>query len=163
MRKPRHLVADGHYHVSARVNHREHLLTDPDTKNLLVQVIDQAILRFGFRLENLCIMDNHVHLLIHTPRGANLSEIMKWILGTFAVRWNRSHQAWGHFWGDRFASRVLTTLRQYWAAFRYVDENPVRAGLCQRVEDWWAGRFGIARRMIAAFPEGQTSSGGQSG
>lgn len=159
MRKPRQLVANGRYHVTARVNHREHLLADPSSQSLLHQVLEQALKIFRFRLENLCIMGNHVHLIIQTPDQVSLSAIMKWILGTFAIRWNRRHGEWGHFWGDRFASRILNTLREYWLAYRYVDHNPVKAGLCAKVEDWFAGRFGLGRRLVAPPPEGQTSPG----
>jgi putative transposase len=136
MRKPRVLQDGGRYHVVARANHREMLLGSTATKDLFLATVERAKKKFDFRLENFSILGNHFHMLVHTPSGSNLSKIMKWILGVFAMSWNRIHENWGHFWGERFFSRLLTSFKDYVAAFQYITENPTKAGLAISAAHW---------------------------
>ena len=74
---------------------------------------------------------------------------MKWILGVFAMTWNRIHGSWGHFWGDRFFSRILDGLSDYLRTLAYVEENPVRAGLVGSPEEWAWGSASLRRRGLS--------------
>jgi len=138
MRKPRRLRPDARYHVVAKANHREFLLDDP-AKDLFLSIVARAKQKYRFSVENFTILDNHFHLIVHVPEGSNLSDIMKWILGVFAMQWNKIHGNWGHFWGERFFSRILEDIVDYVAAFTYIDDNPVRAGVASAPGRW---RFG---------------------
>lgn len=84
-------------------------------------------------------MGNHIHLQIKPGPHESLSAIMRWLLGNFAKAYNKQRGSSGHFWGDRFHSRVLNGLRQLTLAFGYIDENPVRAGLTERACEWPQG------------------------
>lgn len=136
MRKPRILEPDARYHVTARANHREMLLEPSEAKELFLATVARAKKKFLFEVENFTILGNHFHLLVHVPQGSSLSLIMKWILGVFAMAWNRIHGNWGHFWGERFFSRVVRTAEDYLQTFRYIDENPQRANLVKGTETW---------------------------
>jgi len=92
--------------------------------------------RYRFHIANFCVMGNHVHLLIQPCANENLSAIMRWLLGGFAKAYNRKHGLSGHFWGDRFHSRVLDGIRKIAIAFGYIDDNPVKAGLVSHISDW---------------------------
>ncbi|MDR2807461.1 MAG: transposase, partial [Spirochaetaceae bacterium] len=80
-----------------------------------------------------------VHILITPAPGESLSQIMKWIKQVFAVRWNKEHNTTGHFWGDRFWSREIKDEKDFWAVFEYIEQNPVKAGLVAKAEDWEYG------------------------
>lgn len=159
MRKPRVLLEGGRYHVSARANHRELLLEPAEAKELFLATVARAMLKYDFELHNLVLMGNHFHFLIRTGPGTSLSLVMKWILGTFAMAWNRLHGSWGHFWGDRFHSRLISSPAAYLKTFLYLDDNPVRAGLCAKPDEWSWGRFGRPGRLLSRDPDlpwGQT-------
>jgi putative transposase len=81
-------------------------------------------------------MGNHVHLLIRPHEEEDLSSIMRWLLGNFARAYNKKRGWTGHFWGDRFHSRVLNGIRDFAIAFEYIDENPVKAGLVALPIEW---------------------------
>jgi len=76
---------------------------------------------------------------------------MQWILSVFAMAWNRHHGLTGHVWGERFFSRILETIDQYLQVFRYIDDNPVRAQLVQRSEDWLFGGAAFRRSGKGTF------------
>jgi len=129
------------YHVSARANRQEMIFSADETKTLFLSVVQRAKAKYEFQIENFCIMGNHFHFIVHPGRGESLSSIMRWILGVFAMRFNRIHCLTGHVWGERFYSRIIENLRAYLTIFLYIDSNPLVAGLVSRVEDWLYGRF----------------------
>jgi putative transposase len=69
---------------------------------------------------------------------------MQRLNGVHAQRANRRRRRRGHLFGERFSSWIVETEEHARAACRYVLLNPVRAGLCERAEDWrWSGsRYG---------------------
>jgi putative transposase len=156
MRKNRVLKDGADYHVSVKINRGEMLLKPTATKDLFLAVIARAKKKYNFHIKNFCLMDNHVHLIIHPGKGASLSKIMQWILSVFARLWNMAHNLSGHVWGERFFSRIiagiLDMVRMYW----YLDENPVRAGLVGAPWNWKYGGLWHHRhreRSIQEEPE----------
>ena len=145
MRQKRVLLSGATYHVIARVNRGEYILTAPMVKTILLLTIRRAKGRYAFRVESLCIMDNHIHLMIRPQDGESLSRIMQWILSVFALRYNRILGLKGHVWYDRFKSVVIRSQSQFAAVFRYILQNPVRAGLVREIRQYKYGIFGLIR------------------
>jgi putative transposase len=142
MRKARKLKKGARYHVISRTNRREMSMQSSEIKDLFLKTIEQAKIKFEFQIYNFCIMGNHFHIIIEPLGDENLSKIMKWILGVFAQRWNKFHKTSGHFWGDRFFSRIIHSLREFLNVFRYIDRNPVQGNLCKNERDWpYGGLF----------------------
>ena len=84
-------------------------------------------------------MPNHVHLVLACTRQA-LSDGCRRLNGVHAQRFNRKYERWGHLWGDRFSSRLITTDEYLTEAVDYVLDNPVRAGLVRHRDDYrWSG------------------------
>jgi putative transposase len=140
---PRILCEGARYHVSARANRQEMIFAADETNILFLSVVKEAKRKFVFHLENLCIMGNHIHFIIRPGWGESLSAIMQWILGVFAMRYNRAHHLTGHVWGERFFSRIIENLREYLKIFLYIDANPIAAGLVARAKDWLYGRHNL--------------------
>lgn len=131
------LLRDGaRYHVSARANRQEFLLDPKSAKLLFLGVLAEARKCYRFKVEDFCIMGNHFHLIIKPASGESLSMIMKWILQVFAIRYNRRHGLTGHFWGDRFFSRIIEGREEFRRLFEYINRNPCEAGLCRSPLAW---------------------------
>jgi putative transposase len=76
---------------------------------------------------------------------------MQWILSVFAMAWNRKHFTSGHIWGERFFSKIIDTVREFVKTFKYVTENPVKAHIAGRINEWEFGglwHFIIGNREI---------------
>ena len=112
-----------------------------EIKDLFLSVVKEAKGKYEFRIENFCILGNHFHIIIKPGEGECLSSIMQWILSVFAMRFNRAYNLTGHVWGERFFSQIIANVRQYYKNYIYIDENPKRAGLVDRAQDWLYGRF----------------------
>ena len=89
----------------------------------------------GFRSDQPCqsllasvIMSNHYHLAVETPEG-NLIEGMRWLQGTFGIRFNALREEHGHVFQSRYKSLVIEEGRPLLGLVNYIHLNPVRVGL----------------------------------
>lgn len=146
MRKPRILAEGARYHVTSRGHQKRHLFAAVSDKGLFLDVVARAKARFGFRIENLCLMSNHFHAILKPKPGTSLSRILQWILSVFAQAWNRRHGLCDRVWGPRFFSRVIEGARAFRAIFEYIELNPVKARLALSPECWPFGRLAFLRR-----------------
>jgi putative transposase len=128
-------LLDGHFHLTAFGAGGVHIfLADLDRLDFL-RALDIVSSRFTWRLLAYCLMGTHYHLLVET-KAADLAPGMRWLNGVYARGFNKRHQRRGHLFGARYDSYVVRDDVHLEAATRYVLENPVRAGLCPKAEDW---------------------------
>lgn len=136
-------LPDGTYHVTARGVDGTDIVRDDDDRRAFLNLLAETLRQYRWDMLAFCLMNTHYHLVLHATR-ADLSAGLHRLNGVHAQRFNIRHTRKGHLFGDRFASWVVETEEHRRAACRYVLLNPVRAGLCERSEDWrWSGsRFG---------------------
>jgi putative transposase len=79
-------------------------------------------------------MTNHYHLVVEAFRQA-LSDGMQRLNGMYAQSFNTKHDRWGHLFGERFSCRPIDE-DDLAVVCSYVLDNPVRAGICDRLADW---------------------------
>ena len=119
----------GVYHVINRGNYRRDLFINEGAHRSFESCLFEACEKSGWVLEGFCVMTNHFHLIIRTPRG-NLSWGMKWLLSTFANRYHRYRKVNGKLFQGRFKSLIVEEDAYIGALLHYVHLNPVRAGIC---------------------------------
>src|SRR5688572_20357053 len=83
------------YHVLSRGDRRENIFLSDDDRLLFLRTLEETCEKTGWFVLAYCLMRNHFHLVIETPR-ANLVAGMKWFLGTYTARFNRRHKQFGH-------------------------------------------------------------------
>ena len=120
---------DGVYHVLNRGNYRADIFRTEKAKTAFLKCLAEACTKTGWRVHAWCLMSNHYHLAISTPR-ANLVEGMRWLQGTFATRFNRLRQERGHLFQGRYKSLVVDPDGGLGPLCHYIHLNPVRARLC---------------------------------
>ena len=164
------------YHVTARGNAREAIFHDDADRGLFLGALGEVVARFGWCCHAYCLMDNHYHLLIETPRG-NLSLGMRQLNGVYTQRFNRRHARVGHLLQGRFKAILVERETYLLELARYIVLNPVRAKIVKSIErypwssypgtvgaapaspwlstDWILGQFAktrsIAQQRYAAF------------
>jgi REP-associated tyrosine transposase len=131
----RTVFAGGAYHVFARGNAKQEIFSDDRDHHIFLDVASDAILRFSWQCLAYCLMPNHYHLVVKTS-GADLSRGMRQINGVYAQRFNRRHDRVGHLFQGRFGATLIQADEHLLEAIRYVVQNPVRAGLVERIEQW---------------------------
>lgn len=94
------------------------------------ELLFEGSLRFGCAIHAWVFMRNHVHLLLTPEQPTSIAQLTQW-MGSRYVRWyNRRHERTGHLWQGRFYSSVIETQRYFLTCCTYIDQNPVRAGIC---------------------------------
>jgi hypothetical protein len=74
--------------------------------------------------------------IIKPGKNESLSRIMQWILGVFASAFDKYFKLKGHVWYDRFKSIVIESFDQLIATFRYIFNNPVKAGIVENPKEY---------------------------
>jgi putative transposase len=138
-RQARSTLPDGTFHVTSRGAGPIPIVADEHDCWLFLRLLAATPRRFGWMLRVYCLMTTHYHVLVETT-VVRLSRGMHWLNGMHARRFNERHGRSGHLFGERFSSYVIESEDQFEAAFQYVLENPVRAGLCADASEWpWSG------------------------
>jgi putative transposase len=123
------------YHVTARGDRREAIYRDDADRHLHLDVLAQAMDRFDAQALAYCQMGNYYHVVLHT-RQANLSRLMRHVNGVYTQAFNRRHGLVGHLFRGRFKAVLVDRDGYLLALCRYVERNPVAAGLVEHPRDW---------------------------
>jgi REP element-mobilizing transposase RayT len=118
------------YHLMNRGDRREPIFKDDRDRELFLKTLGEACEKTGWEVHACCLMANHFHLVVETPR-ANLVAGMKWFLGTYTGRFNRRHKYFGHLFSGRYKSLIVDGSGNGYlkTVCDYVHLNPVRAKL----------------------------------
>jgi putative transposase len=141
------------HHLTQRGNRRADTYRDTEDRDVYLDLLGPLLQQCAVTLFSYCLMTNHVHLVCTPQEKEDLSRLMHDLHGAYAVYYNRKYRFNGHLWQGRFYSCVLDPER-FWTAIRYVERNPVRAGLCGKAESYtWssaAARCGIQENLWLA-------------
>jgi putative transposase len=145
-RPPRVLAAGGIYHLTCRGVRKLAIYESDGDRTLFLALLRLTLRRFRWRCHAYCLLTNHFHLLAETS-DPNLSAGMHWLNTGYARIFNKRHGYSGHLFDRRFHSGLLEGEIQFALRARYIDLNPVRAGLCEDAADWpWSSyRFTVGR------------------
>ncbi len=112
------------YHVTMRGVERRVIFGDHADRERFLDRLGEAVENYGARLYLFCLMPNHVHLLLETPR-ANLSAFMHALQTAYTVYFNRRHQRAGHLMQGRFWAKPVAGDAYLLKLSRYLHLNPV--------------------------------------
>ena len=96
------------YHVMARGNRKEPIFVDDVDRRRFLKIVAAALEKFGAECYVHCLMDNHFHKVIHTPR-ANIARVMQHIDGLYTQYENWRHGTTGHCWRAAIPESSSTT------------------------------------------------------
>src|SRR6266571_1693745 len=88
------------------------------------------------RLLAFCLMPNHFHLVLWPREDGQLSDYVGWLLTAHVRRYHQHYHSSGHVYQGRFRSFPIQEDDHLLTVLRYIERNPVRAGLAGRAQDW---------------------------
>jgi REP element-mobilizing transposase RayT len=144
-------VAGGIGHVYARGNNHGAIFADDDDRRRYLAILGSVVEARRWRCLGYCLMSNHVHLLVETPR-ANLGAGIGQAHGLYARSFNLRHGRKNHLFGSRYGVTPIRTEQHLWFAAAYVALNPVKARICCRLDDWpWSSHTAITGHRPAPW------------
>lgn len=102
------------YHITARGNARQAIYRDDVDRQRFLATLAHAVDRYGWLVHAYCLMDNHYHLLIETPKPT-LARGMRHLNGTYTQAVNRRHQRVGHLFQGRYTAIMSNASRICWS------------------------------------------------
>ena len=133
----------GIFHVYARGNDRREIFVDDRDRRGYLDLLARVVERHGWLCLMYCLMANHVHLLVQTPKP-NLGRGMQMLHGDYARAFNVRHRRVGHLFQGRYGATRVEDDAQLWMTVAYVALNPVEARLCKRPEEWvWSSHAAV--------------------
>jgi REP element-mobilizing transposase RayT len=109
-------------------------LTEPEVATGVVRILREGVTDGRFDLAAYVLMPNHIHLVLK-PEDT-LPRQIAWIKGRTAFEANRVLKRSGSFWAKDYFDRWIRNRNECEKVIRYVERNPVKAGLCKSPEDW---------------------------
>lgn len=151
-RYTREEIAGGYYHVTARGNNREYIFNRDIDKGYFLKILNESRKNMRFKLMGYVLMDNHYHLLVQTG-DVKLQKIMHQINNKYSKYFNAVYERCGHVFQGRYKASVIRNEQYLLKVLAYIHQNPVKAGMVKKVEEykWSSDKF--YRRKSSGFIE----------
>jgi putative transposase len=126
------------YHVLNRASGRATVFRNAGDYIAFENILGEGLGRMPMRLLGYCLMPNHWHLLLQPYHNGDLSVFMKWITMTHVQRYHAAHETvgQGHLYQGRFKSFPVQGASYYYTILRYIEGNPLRAGMVRSSTEW---------------------------
>ncbi|MGH8120213.1 MAG: transposase [Gammaproteobacteria bacterium] len=153
-RKPRMYLPGMPAHVVQRGNNREPCFFAEEDYRIYLDRLGQALRRYRVRLHAYVLMTNHVHLLMTPEDKDGISRTLS-LLGQHYVKYiNRTYRRSGTLWEGRHKGSIVNAEEYLLLCYRYIELNPVRAGMVAVPEDYrWSSyrphAWGVANSLIS--------------
>jgi len=160
-RLPRIADPDIVYHVINRANGREGIFQKEKDYIAFEKILLEGKEKYDMRILAFCIMPNHWHLILYPKTGEDLSLFMRFITHTHTQRFHTHYHTigYGHLYQGRFKSFPVQNDNYFLQVCRYVERNPLRAGLTEKIGDWrwssaWIRKNGSEeqQKMLSLWP-----------
>jgi REP-associated tyrosine transposase len=134
------------HHLVQRGNRRQRVFFSDEDKAFFLILLGRQAAKHGIMIWAFCLMDNHLHLVAVPPRTESFARGLGEVLRRYSLVINTREGWTGFLWQGRFSSYPLDEAHGY-SAIRYVERNPVRAGLVGRAEDYeWSSARAHVRK-----------------
>lgn len=159
-RMPRKYVfpsSDYPYHISGRCINREPFRVPlPEVWSLMEDSFYVVVHHYKVRIHSFVLMSNHFHLLATAPEG-NMGDAMNYFMRETSKELNRLTGRINQNYGDRNHKTLINSTHYFMNVYKYVYQNPVRAGICERVEEYRFStlhrKLGFAQLFISTAPD----------
>ena len=134
-RKPRIMSSTGIYHIILRSVNQHIIFEDDSDYQKFLFVLADCVKKYDSQIYAYCLMDNHIHILIHSSPEYLASFFQS--LGTKFVRWyNNKYCRSGHLFQDRFYSVAIENNSSFLSVLPYIHNNPVKANICRHPSEY---------------------------
>jgi len=145
-------IGDTIYHVINRANGRATIFKNEKDYAHFESLLEEAKELLDMRILAYCIMPNHWHLILYPRNDGDMSEFMRWLTTTHARQYRVATKSigGGHLYQGTYKSFPVEKDEYLTTLIRYVEQNPLRAKLVKRAEDW---KYGSLYRRTKGTPK----------
>ena len=124
------------YFLTTVTKDRKEIFLNNSLCRILLVSLEYYKIILEYKVLGFCIMPDHLHLIIKPSDRFNPSFIMKMVKGSFTRKVNKLNDTKGSYWQSSFFDEVIRNDYQLRTQLQYVHDNPVKAGLVEKEEDY---------------------------
>lgn len=128
-RLPRYTIPGQLQHVILRGNNRGIIFVAEDDYRFFLDCLKDAAQRYGCAIHAYVLMTNHVHLLLTPERAESIGKVLQSVGRRYVQYFNYAQKRTGTLWEGRYKATVIDSERYLLTCYRYIELNPVRAGM----------------------------------
>jgi putative transposase len=156
-RLPRFFLPDHPQHVIQRGTNRADIFVTDSDRAFFLHKLSAAAIRYGCSIHAYVLMTNHVHLLVTPAAEDSLPSMMQSVGRSYVGYFNSRYERIGTLWQGRYKAMLIDTDAYFFACMRYVELNPVRAGLVRdpsgfRWSSYRCNALGAHDDLVTAHP-----------
>jgi len=137
MPRTRRLVSvEAAMHIMCRGNNRQNIFNLDCDKSYYYSLLHQLKEENEIAIFHYCLMDNHLHLIVRLSNQSRISRFMKQVNLSYFVYYKKTYGYTGHLWQGRFKSNIIDTDAYLLQCGKYIELNPVRAGIVTLPEEY---------------------------
>ena len=136
-RNAREKSKTGYFHLIIRGNNRQVLFEDEEDYKFFIKRMGVCCRETGVRIGAYCLMENHVHMLVNDPEDAVGKMMLRLNVG-YARYYNGKYERCGHLFQGRYLCEPVENDLYLLTVFRYILNNPRKAGICPASEYRWS-------------------------
>jgi putative transposase len=157
-RKPRFFLPGLAAHVVQRGNNRQPIFFERSDYERYLSLLGDGCDRYSCVIHAYALMTNHVHLLLTPAESQSVSRMMQYLGRHYVPYVNHKYSRSGTLWEGRFKASLVDTSSYLLACYRYIESNPVRAGMVANAGDYRWSSFhhnglGLSNPLIAPHAE----------
>lgn len=138
------------FHICNRGVLKKPIFLDEFDYNICEEILGESAEKYGVPLYAYCLMPNHWHLLVEAPTGKTLIRMLQRFTSTHArtLRRKQENQGTGAVYQSRYRAHAVQKNESFLRVQKYIEQNPVKAGLCQTPKDWRWSSAGEKTRQL---------------
>ncbi len=140
----------GIYHIINRGVERRDIFLQQSDYDQFMTLMGDLVTKYGIAIHAFCLMTNHYHILLETVSD-NPSEAIKHLNTNYSKYFNQTNQRSGHLWQGRFKSYPIYNETQFWTVAKYIERNPIAAGIVREIEGYLYQSYLIASHSKHSF------------
>ena len=142
-RKPRFILPGVPQHVIQRGNNREPCFFSKADYYRYLEYLENAAKKYQCQIHAYVLMTNHVHLLVTPLMEYGIGRMMQAVGRSYVQYINHTYQRTGTLWEGRYKASLIDSERYLLACMRYIELNPVRAGMVEHPGDYSWSSYGV--------------------
>lgn len=135
-RFPRDYIKTNFFHTIVQGINKSYIFDDDDDIKYYIEKMHNISKEHNINIISYCIMNNHAHLLIGTEDVKELSKFMQRLNTTYGIYYNKKYNRVGYVFKNRYKSEGIYNEKHLYNCIRYIYNNPVKAGICNKPEDY---------------------------
>lgn len=124
------------HHIVNRGNNKTAIFFEKEDYEKFLMLLKMYAKQSNALILAYCLMTNHVHLLVKPLSETSMAKMMQCVTQAYAKYFNKKQERSGRFWENRYFSCIVDCDRYLWTVTRYIEQNPRRANLVIREEDY---------------------------